>query len=170
MKARFSSGSGLYPPFRPSWSSYFPPLPCPPQQITSGAARDVGQGAVLCDAAAAFAYSTAEERRAASEPVGGGWEARRKAPVRVKGKRGDESACVLRISLPGVISNLLFFHLLPSMRASRMHLFAHASSRPHPCRRAAGSQGPSDGETVLRERNSGSYDGPQIQNGPHRHG
>ncbi|KAM3567743.1 hypothetical protein VYU27_010118, partial [Nannochloropsis oceanica] len=40
------------------------------KQITSGAARDVDQGAVLSDANAAFAYSTAEERRAASEPVG----------------------------------------------------------------------------------------------------
>lgn len=49
-------------------------------QVSAGAARDVGQGAVVTpDAmgAAAFAYSTAEERRAASEPRGGALRSRR---------------------------------------------------------------------------------------------
>lgn len=47
----------------------------PYTQVTSGGARDVGQGAVIysstVDDTGTFQYSTAEERRAASEPEGG---------------------------------------------------------------------------------------------------
>lgn len=64
VQQRVSFPCSRLPPFLPF---FLPSL----QQITSGAARDVDQGAVLSDANAAFAYSTAEERRAASEPVGG---------------------------------------------------------------------------------------------------
>jgi hypothetical protein len=40
--------------------------------VTTGAARDVDQGAVISgEEAETFTYSTAEERRAASEPKGG---------------------------------------------------------------------------------------------------
>ena len=59
------------PSLPPSLPLSLPPSLLPLQQITSGAARDVDQGAVMSDANAAFAYSTAEERRAASEPLGG---------------------------------------------------------------------------------------------------
>ncbi len=49
----------------------------PSTQVTSGGARDVGQGAVVASSSyssvdtGAFQYSPMEERRAASEPEGG---------------------------------------------------------------------------------------------------
>lgn len=73
---RLKSSSITQPAIIYTDTSHHPPAHATPlgRQVTSGASRDVGQGAVISAVeAGAFAYSTAEERRAASTPEGGAW-------------------------------------------------------------------------------------------------